>query len=53
MPPTDASSLKSRETNTPYLANTSSLEGFIRYLGILASSPDSQFAATVLGEITK
>ncbi|KAJ5396515.1 hypothetical protein N7509_004628 [Penicillium cosmopolitanum] len=53
MPPTDASSLKSGESDTPPLANTGSLEGFIKYLSILASSPDSQFAATVLGEITK
>ena len=53
MPAVNASSLKSGENNTLPLANTGSLEGFIKYLGILASSPESQFAATVLGEITK
>ncbi|KAJ5404012.1 hypothetical protein N7509_003883 [Penicillium cosmopolitanum] len=53
MPAVNASSLKSGENDTLPLANTGSLEGFIKYLGILASSPESQFAATVLGEITK
>ncbi|OQD70587.1 hypothetical protein PENDEC_c022G01174 [Penicillium decumbens] len=53
MPHINASSLKSGEYDTLPLANTGSLEGFIKYLGILASSPESQFAATVLGEITQ
>ncbi|OQE28797.1 hypothetical protein PENSTE_c003G03719 [Penicillium steckii] len=35
------------------VADIGSLEGFIKYMGILASSPESQFAATVLGEITQ
>lgn len=35
------------------LANAGSLEGFIKYLGILASSPESEFASAVLGEISQ
>jgi hypothetical protein len=53
MPPINASSLKSGEHDTLPLANIGSLEGFIEYLGILVSSPESQFAATVLGEINQ
>lgn len=53
MSPINAPSLKSGECDTVPLAGTGSLEGFIKSLGILASSPESQFAATVLGEITQ
>lgn len=35
----------------PRLVNSGSLEGFIKYMGILASSSESQFASVVLGEI--
>jgi hypothetical protein len=35
------------------MVNSSSLEGFIRYIGILASSSKSQFTSAVLSEITQ
>ncbi|KAJ5988262.1 hypothetical protein N7481_003472 [Penicillium waksmanii] len=53
MPPIDSSSLNSGKHDDLPLANAGSLEGFIKYLGILASSPKSQFASAVLGEIAQ
>jgi predicted RNase H-like nuclease (RuvC/YqgF family) len=45
--------MNSGNHNALPLANAGSLEGFIKYMGILASSPESQFASAVLGEITQ
>ncbi|KAJ6000750.1 hypothetical protein N7481_001159 [Penicillium waksmanii] len=53
MPPINSSSLNSGKHDAIPVANTGSLEGFIKYIGILASSSESQFAATVLSEITQ
>jgi chromosome segregation ATPase len=53
MPPIIGSSSKSGDFDALPLANTGSLEGFIKYLGILASSSESKFAATVVAEITQ
>lgn len=53
MPPINSSSLSSGKHNALPLANTGCLEGFIKYMGILASSPESQFASAVLDEITQ
>ena len=50
---TDSSSLNPGKHDTLPLVNSGSLEGFIKYMGILASSPESQFASAVLGEITQ
>ncbi|KAI2720819.1 hypothetical protein CBS147332_4059 [Penicillium roqueforti] len=35
------------------LVNSGSLRGFVKYMGILASSSEAQFASAVLGEITQ
>jgi chromosome segregation ATPase len=53
MPLINSSSLDSGKHDDLPLANTRSLEGFIKYLGILASSPESEFASAVLGEIAQ
>ncbi|KAJ5111857.1 hypothetical protein NUU61_001487 [Penicillium alfredii] len=53
MPPTNSSSLNSGKNDDLPLASTGRLEGFIKYLGILASSPESEFASAVLGEIAQ
>lgn len=53
MSPIDASSLDSGKHDPLPLVNSGSLEGFIKYMGILASSSESQFASAVLGEITQ
>lgn len=53
MPPINSSLLNSGDHDALPMANSGSLEGFIKYMGILASSSESQFATTVLGEITQ
>lgn len=54
MPPINSSPLSSGPNHDALpAANIGSLEGFIKYMGILASSSESQFAATVLREITQ
>ncbi|KAJ5549653.1 hypothetical protein N7513_006887 [Penicillium frequentans] len=53
MPSINSSSVNSGKNDDLPLANTGSLEGFIKYLGILASSPESEFASAVLGEIAQ
>lgn len=49
----NSSPLKSEKPDALPVDNTGSLEGFIKYMGILASSSESQFAASVLGELTQ
>lgn len=49
----DSSSLHSGEHDAPPVVNSASLKGFIKYVGILASTSESQFASAVLGEITQ
>ena len=41
------------ESNVLPVVNSGSLEGFIKYISILSSSSESQFASTVLGEINQ
>ncbi|CAI7621460.1 unnamed protein product [Penicillium palitans] len=49
----DSSSLESGKHDSLPLVNSGSLENFIKYMGILASSSESQFASAVLGEISQ
>ncbi|KAJ6045328.1 hypothetical protein N7499_004107 [Penicillium canescens] len=49
----DSSSLNPGKHDILPLVNSGSLEGFIKYMGILASSSESQFASAVIGEITQ
>ena len=49
----DPSSLNPGKHGAWPVANSGSLEGFIRYMGLLASSSECQFAGTVLDEITQ
>ncbi|KAJ5300253.1 hypothetical protein N7508_007496 [Penicillium antarcticum] len=51
--PTETPSLNSGNHDATPVVNSGSLEGFIRYIGVLASSSESQFASAVLGEITQ
>ncbi|KAJ5805574.1 uncharacterized protein N7503_003176 [Penicillium pulvis] len=53
MPPANSSSLNPDKHDAIPLVNSGSLEGFIKYMRILASSSDTQFASAVLGEITQ
>ncbi|KAJ5776745.1 uncharacterized protein N7511_001756 [Penicillium nucicola] len=53
MPPIISSPLSPGQHSALPVANTGSLEGFIKYMSILASSSESQFAASVLDEITQ
>lgn len=53
MSPINSLSLNSGKQDDLPLANAGSLEGFIKYLGILASSSESQFASAVLSEIAQ
>jgi hypothetical protein len=48
----DLLSLNLGKHNILPLVNSGSLEGFIKYIGILALSSKSQFTSTVLSEIT-
>ncbi|CAG8261520.1 unnamed protein product [Penicillium salamii] len=53
MSPIDSSSMNSDKRDPLPLVNSGSLEGFIKYMGILASSAESQFASNVLDEIAQ
>lgn len=53
MPPTNSSSLNPAKHDALPLVNSGSLEGFIKFMRILASSSESQFASAVLDEITQ
>ncbi|KAJ6007485.1 hypothetical protein N7540_011461 [Penicillium herquei] len=53
MLPINSSSLNAGRNDDLPLVNSGSLEGFIKYLGILASSPECEFASAVLGEIAQ
>lgn len=53
MSPINPASLHPEKYDAVPVANTGALEGFIKYMGILASSPESQFAATVINKISK
>lgn len=51
MASTNSTFLNSEKHDAVPLVNSDSLKGFIKYIGILASCSESQFASTVLGEI--
>lgn len=53
MPPTNSSSLNPGKHDALPLVNSGSLEGFVKFMRILASSSESQFASAVLDEITQ
>ncbi|KAJ5161927.1 hypothetical protein N7492_007319 [Penicillium capsulatum] len=48
---TDPSSLHSSKHDALPLVNSGSLEGFIKYIGILSASSETQFASAVLDQI--
>ncbi|KAJ5394211.1 uncharacterized protein N7487_011852 [Penicillium crustosum] len=53
MSPTEPSSLNPGKPAALPVVNSGSLEGFIKYIGILSSSSETQFASAVLGEISQ